>query len=777
MPTFAFAFGVGSVASSLNVSSRYVSTKCIRKCPQRSAADAPLEINNSKRQAHRSFYGIDISSPRSFLKGRSFLQSKRQHSYGVSVDVKRRPVIVASAGNGRNGSIVATEDFSLKSLLEGDERRFLFVGGKGGVGKTSSSASLAIAFGEAGLDTLIVSTDPAHSLSDAFDQDLAGGEPVQILGTLSVYAMEVDPDRALQEWKQKFEQNKQMAGSIGSAMGAMGMGDVADGLGSVLEQPPPGIDEIVAITKVLQFLKDPRYSRFQRIIFDTAPTGHTLRLLSFPDFLKGFLGKLLKVKAKLQSMADAAKTFFSAKGEKGPSLDDAIQSIDKFQDSVVELQALFRDKQRTRFVVVTIPTILAINESERLVAALKSEGVPVHNIIVNQVVPKEGGKKYVEHWTKGQQRVLSKVSSDFPDLEIIQVPLFDSEIRGLFPLRFMAQKLTSPRIDTLLQKTDGKRYIFMGGKGGVGKTTSSAALAVKFADAGLKTLVVSTDPAHSLSDSLDVPLPLGKPVQIEADLYAMEIDPAKSIKEQTNMYEMAETDEEMDSLGMKDLKDLIETAPPGLDEAAALAEVTQFINSSQYADFDRIIFDTAPTGHTLRLLTLPDFFDGFLGRIMKLKDKVTTAVNTVRGLMGKESKSGQSTVEKIEKFRLKMQELQVLFRDQEKTQFCVVTIPTVLSINESKRLVVSLRKEGIPVNSMVVNQIIEGDAGEAFAERVSRGQQRCLTKIRSAFSDLEIIEVPFFDTEVRGIYGLQPLGQAILHGSGSEKETKASVEA
>ena len=144
----------------------------------------------------------------------------------------------------------------------------------------------------------------------------------------------------------------------------------------------------------------------------------------------------------------------------------------------------------------------------------------------------------------------------------------------------------------------------------------------------------------------------------------------------------------------------------GLDEAVSIAKVVEFVRSEKYARFSRIVFDTAPTGHTLRLLTVPDFVEASLAKIIRLRKKLAAPGSAVRGLFGA-SEQQDATVEKLEGLRASVIMVRDLFRDRDATEFIIATIPTVLAINESVRLLAALRKEGIPCHRIVVNQVME----------------------------------------------------------------------
>lgn len=325
-------------------------------------------------------------------------------------------------------------------MVSGTQRKYYMLGGKGGVGKTSCAASLAVKFANSGHPTLVVSTDPAHSLSDSFAQDLTGGSLVPVEGPYSpLFALEINPEKAREEFRSASQKNG--GTGIKDFMDGMGLGVLADQLGELklgelLDTPPPGLDEAIAISKVIQFLESQEYNMFTRIVFDTAPTGHTLRLLSLPDFLDASIGKILKLRQKIASATSAIKSVFGQE-EKLPG---AADKLEKLRERMIKVRELFRDTSATEFVIVTIPTVMAISESSRLSASLKKEDVPVKRLIVNQVLPPSAtGCKFCEIKRKDQMRALDMIQSDpeLRSLSLIQAPLVDVEIRGVPALQFL----------------------------------------------------------------------------------------------------------------------------------------------------------------------------------------------------------------------------------------------------------------------------------------------------------------------------------------------------
>ncbi|CAN7002209.1 hypothetical protein IGI04_020723 [Brassica rapa subsp. trilocularis] len=325
-------------------------------------------------------------------------------------------------------------------MVSGTKRKYYMLGGKGGVGKTSCAASLAVRFANNGHPTLVVSTDPAHSLSDSFAQDLTGGMLVPVEGPDSpLFALEINPEKAREEFRSASQMNG--GTEVKDFMDGMGLGMLVEQLGELklgelLDTPPPGLDEAIAISKVIQFLESPEYNMFTRIVFDTAPTGHTLRLLSLPDFLDASIGKILKLRQKINSATSAIKSVFG----KEDNQPDAAEKLERLRERMVKVRELFRDTESTEFVIVTIPTVMAVSESSRLSASLKKESVPVKRLVVNQILPPSSSDcKFCSIKRKDQMRALDMIreDSELSGLTLMEAPLVDLEIRGVPALRFL----------------------------------------------------------------------------------------------------------------------------------------------------------------------------------------------------------------------------------------------------------------------------------------------------------------------------------------------------
>lgn len=383
-------------------------------------------------------------------------------------------------------------------------------------------------------------------------------------------------------------------------------------------------------------------------------------------------------------------------------------------------------------------------------------------------------EKYLRLRLKDQEKSLNyfRTSPALSKLTQMEGPLLDAEVRGIPGLQYFGQVIWSLVI-TKMQNSSDRKYVMIGGKGGVGKTTTAAALAVSFAASGLSTLIVSTDPAHSLSDALDLDVSGGNPIPVQStsinNLSGMEIDIESARSE---IRDAAIGDDVLQDLGLSgisqqlselNLGELLENPPPGIDEAVAIAKVVQFLKKPEYSHFKRIVFDTAPTGHTLRLLTLPDFLELTIGKIIRLREKLEGAIQLVKGVFGGGKKPKESAIKKLERLKENMEEAKELFRDPEKTEFIIVTIPTMMAALESERLAKTLFQEHVPCKSLIINQVIQSSSSEKFLENRRKEQQRSIELFRNdpEFHEIRIKTAPLIDLEIRGVPGLSYFGNRI----------------
>lgn len=296
-------------------------------------------------------------------------------------------------------------------------------------------------------------------------------------------------------------------------------------------------------------------------------------------------------------------------------------------------------------------------------------------------------------------------------------------------------------------------------KGGVGKTSIAAATALWYSKRGKKILIISTDPAHSLSDSFNIKIG-GEVKKIGKNLYAMEIDPKKAMEEyKEKITPHLEKIDYLKGLGLEDTFDMAGMTP-GVDEMAALDKFLQYVSSREY---DIIIFDTAPTGHALRFLSLPDVLDSWVGKIIKIRIKFAGFANVMKKILpfGNTDDAPSLGTEQLEAIKKRIEEAKAILSDPEKTSYNIVLIPEVMSILESERSLNILKQYNIPVKNIVINQLIPKNPNCKFCMEKRKIQQERVKTINQKFKKFNIMELPMFRTEVRGLDMLENVGKEL----------------
>jgi arsenite-transporting ATPase len=345
---------------------------------------------------------------------------------------------------------------SLRNIIEQESLNWIFVGGKGGVGKTTTSCCLSVQLAKVRPNVLIVSTDPAHNLSDAFGQKF-GKDPVKVNGFDNLFCMEVDSSGE-QEWE-AIEASQAAQGTDSSGL--------ESGVGSIMKDlmtSVPGIDEAMAFAELMKMVQEMNYST---IVFDTAPTGHTLRLLSFPRTMESAIGKLLDLKNRFQGLLSQVTAFMGAGGQEG--VESMITKLEQLKGLIDQVHNQIRDPEKTTFVCVCIPEFLSIYETERLVQELSKSEIDTHNVVVNQVLfPDKDAEDLVEWYSKAQKdlpqeaqdligktiarkrmqdRYISQIFELYEDFHVTLMPLLDNEVRGVASLEAFSALLLNPDHD------------------------------------------------------------------------------------------------------------------------------------------------------------------------------------------------------------------------------------------------------------------------------------------------------------------------------------------
>jgi arsenite-transporting ATPase len=328
--------------------------------------------------------------------------------------------------------------------------------------------------------------------------------------------------------------------------------------------------------------------------------------------------------------------------------------------------------------------------------------------------------------------------------------------------------------DLIKFKDDKTTFVFIGGKGGVGKTSISAATGLWMTKQGKKTLIVSTDPAHSLSDSLETFIG-HSPTLIRENLYAVEIDPEIAMEQKQaeldSQKSIASPDQAMGLDILGDQLDLASSAP-GADEAAAFEVFLQVMTTNEY---DVVVFDTAPTGHTLRLLSFPDLMDSWVGKMIKVKTKLgslTSAFKNLIPFMGDDDP--QSTAD-LEETKRQIDEAKKVLSNPEQTTFKMVVIPEEMSIYESERAIESLNKFNMATDGIIVNQVMPDIDNCDFCKSRYNLQQKRLAMIHQKFQDKSIAEIPLFKEEVKGIKKLDELAEVLYEGKTPNEIKKDAI--
>lgn len=301
-----------------------------------------------------------------------------------------------------------------------------------------------------------------------------------------------------------------------------------------------------------------------------------------------------------------------------------------------------------------------------------------------------------------------------------------------------------------------RNFILFGGKGGVGKTTMAAAASLRFANLKTRVLIFTTDPAPSLADSFGQPIG-NEPTPIVKikNLFAMEIDAKQVLKKFRQEYgkDISDILQQGTYLADPEIEEMISLDIPGLDEVMALKKITDFMENHEYQLY---IIDTAPTGHTLRLLTLPDLIDDWIKFLASLRWKYHTMVRHF---------AREQRLEKADQFLIEMKKtvkkVKSLLQDSIKTEFMTVTIPEALGVRETEDLINNLERLHIRSNHVIINNIFPKN-NCAFCQSKRKEQNKYIDQIKKKFRGRIITEVGLQDREVKGINRLKELGKFLF---------------
>ncbi len=576
----------------------------------------------------------------------------------------------------------------MPAFFEKQGIQLLLFGGKGGVGKTTAATAAALRMSAIAPNRsiLLVSTDPAHSVRDS----LAGHVPS---GNLEV--LELDAQQYLTAFR---EENGPMLREIAAAGTFLDNEDINQFLSLSL----PGIDEMMAFLEISSWVEARRYDC---IVVDTAPGGHTLRLLAMPELMGRWLGMLESLLAKRRYM----RRVFS----RDSSPDRLDLFVTKWKASLQRMESLLRDPARSQFVLVTIAEPLGVHITRALLKDLLGRKIPVSDLIVNRLHFESDCLNCSVAASVEQFQIQELLAGIEIPCSSWGIELFTEEVRGL---ELLSGFWGNARLISRIPVSSAKRglsyqpavlhpsaapsphiqFILLAGKGGVGKTTLSCATAVRLARdfPEKRILLFSTDPAHSLSACLQVEIG-PQPTLLFPGMTAMEIDARAEFEKLKIRYaEDLESFLESVSSGFDltfdrvVLERMMDLAPPGVDEIMALTRITEFLARDSY---DMFVLDCAPTGHLIRLLELPELINEWLKAFFNLFIKYERILRFA------------GFTEELVGLSRNLKKLRGLLQNPVASALYAVSIPTRMALEETKDLVTACDRLGIAVPLVFLN--------------------------------------------------------------------------
>ncbi len=535
--------------------------------------------------------------------------------------------------------------------------RFLFFTGKGGVGKTSIASATAIHLAKLGKRVLIVSTDPASNLDDVFQIEL-NGTATAIPSVQGLFAINLDPEESARNYRE------QVVGPYRGILPEAALTNIEEQLSGACTVEIAAFDEFSKLLTASEIGQ-----HYDHIVLDTAPTGHTLRLLQLPKAWTGFLEE----------------------SQHGVSCLGPLSGLGDKKNLYADTVAALSDSARTTLILVARPDQASLTEAARAASELQGVGIENQQLIVNGILMEPGADTTAQAYRHRQISALNKMSDTLKELPIFMVSLHPHDLIGVSGLEMMLEEFSSehantkdsihdlrhdltrdrnqymdqsyevkhlkPLLDHLFKKSHG--VIMTMGKGGVGKTTVAAAIALGLADRGGTVHLSTTDPAAHIKStvgSIEVP-----------NLTVDRIDP-KAVTEMYKQKVLTQNAPHLDKEGLALLEE--DLSSPCTEEIAVFHAFAEAVERSS-AGF--IVLDTAPTGHTLLLL---DAAEAYHREVLR---------------------SSGDTPEHV-------RQLLPRLRDSEQTDVVIVTLPEATPVLEANRLQEDLQRAGIKPSWWVINQ-------------------------------------------------------------------------
>ena len=521
--------------------------------------------------------------------------------------------------------------------------RLLFFTGKGGVGKTSLACATAVALADRGQRVLLVSTDPASNLGQVFGFTIGESEPTPVPGVPRLSALNINPEAAARGYRDR------LVGPVRGVLPAETVKAMEEQLSGACTTEIAAFDEFTGLLERTGTEQD-----FDHVIFDTAPTGHTLRLLQLPTAWTNFLDSTTS----------------------GASCLGPLSGLEKQRHQYADAVATLADKETTTVVLVARPQATALEEAARTSHELGLLGIGNQRLIVNSVMPGGESPDPVARAVRERQRkAMANIPAAIAALPREIVPLQPWNLVGLPALRAMLsvnpadtastpslpaahQPRRRPSLATLVDgiEKDGHGLVMVLGKGGVGKTTIAAAIAVELASRGHPVHLTTTDPAAHLSMTVESDFP---------SLTVSRIDPHDE-RERYRHHVMEAQGGSLDDAGRALLEEDLRS--PCTEEIAVFQAFSRVIQESRQSF---VVVDTAPTGHTLLLIDATGAYHRDVVRHMNPDLHVVTPM--------------------------------MRLQDPAQTKMVIVTLPETTPVLEAEALQADLRRAGIEPWAWVVN--------------------------------------------------------------------------
>lgn len=625
-----------------------------------------------------------------------------------------------------------------------------FVVGKGGVGKTTVACALALhtAAQHSRHSVLLMSTDPAHSLADTLEVKLGSGAKrlTGVRGQLS--AWQINSER---------EFRKFLAGNRDAILNIVEHGTLfsKEEIAPLLDTTLPGMAEVAALLAIQELLENGKYDQ---IIVDTAPFGHTLRLFELPSHFQRFLDFL-----NVASGRDAWLAQRFGRRVAAP----AKNFLERWQSAVEQVKEAF-SARNAEVLLVTTPETFSLHESARSIASLNKSApqMRVSGVVLNRAIADGGQCAHCRRRARMTQKAARWLNRRFPHIPIMQGPdpgnpLLGSELLRRFgevvfagaSRRLEAKPPASGPIKSrkIIWPVSNSPLSFTVGKGGVGKTTITAALAfhTRAADNQTQVTVCSTDPAPSLDDVFGEKIG-DKAISVLGDplLMATEFDSVAEYQRwAAEIRRKLEGEFSMQSGGLHvDLTferqvfaALMDVVPPGVDEVFAIFRVLELLEAGQ----GKVFIDMAPTGHALELLRMPE-------RILLWSRLLLKSLSAHRTLA-----LAQDVAVELASLGQRVRGLIKLMQDQQRSRVWAVMLPEPVPDTQTMRLLAAVEQIGIAVDSLVVNRVFLHETKCPRCLRHKQWQMATLERLRRRYAKHRTYLAPEFAGEIAGAEALR----------------------